>query len=156
MNIEDAFWNPESFYSIVAADDGRVLFGGDGGTFCSGFYDEGGELVLDNILLNIEDADEDLAQFRAIATTKDGYVLIGGKSGVFYIGLHDGQGKLILSERIDIRDARGEPAHIFSIATMDDGRVLIGEAGELYMGSCGISVETLKQYLPEIIKKGDV
>ena len=61
-----------------------------------------------------------------------------------------------LGERIDIRDVNGNPATIISIVTTGDGRILIGGTdGAFYSGSFSIGIETLKQHLPEIAKKGE-
>ena len=107
--------------------------------------------------IEIKDREGGDASIESMAVTKDGYVMIGGDRGVCYIGSYNKQGELALSERIDIRNIKGKPASITSIVTTEDGRILIGGLrSTLYAGAFDISFETLKQHLPEIIKKGDV
>ena len=82
--------------------------------------------------------------------------MIGGDRGVLYAGSYNDQGELELGERIDIKDIYGYSADINSIAATKDGRVLIGGLmGTLYAGAFDISFETLKQHLPDIIKRGE-
>ena len=120
-----------------------------------GSYDSQGRLELGN-RIDIDDANGRVANIKTIATTNDGHVLIGGDKGVFYVGLYDGQRTLALGKRIDVCDMSGDSAYINSIAVTKDGRVLIGgPRGTLYAGAFDISFETLKQHLPDIIKRGE-
>ena len=106
--------------------------------------------------IDIRNADGDPARIRAITALDDKHVLIGGNNGVFYAGSYNDHGELELGERIDIRDVNGNPATITSIVTTEDGRILIGGTdGAFYSGFFSISIETLKQHLPEIAKKGE-
>lgn len=146
---------PACINTIAVANDGRhVLVGGDNGLLYEGSYDDEGVLKLGE-RIDVRNVDGYQGAVYSIVVTKDGYVLIGGDRGVFYEGSYDEQGKFTLGRRIDIINANGIPVGIRSIVAMDDGRVLIGGInGALYTGRCGINLETLKQHLPEIVKKG--
>ena len=91
----------------------------------------------------------------SIVITEDDHVLIGGGDGV-YVGSYDDRGGLIMRERVDIKNAEESSASISSIVVTKDGRMLVGGAwGALYVGTYNVSSETLKRYLPGIIKKGE-
>ena len=155
IDIRDAYGGSADVYNITAAGNGHVLIGGDDGVFYAGSYNERGELELGE-RIDIMNADGDPAYIRAITALDDKRVLIGGSWGVFYAGSYNDQGELEPGERIDIKDIYGYSADINSIAATKDGRVLIGGLmGTLYAGAFDISFETLKQHLPEIIKKGE-
>ena len=154
IDIRNSNGKPAFIGSIAITKDGRVLVGGYDGAFYAGSYNEWGELELGE-RIDIKDVDGGPVCIRAITALDDKRVLIGGNWGVLYAGSYNDQGELELGERVDIRDANGDPARVESIATMKDGRVLIGGINSaLYTGRCGINLETLKQHLPEIVKKG--
>ena len=155
IDIRDAYGGSADVYNITAAGNGHVLIGGDDGVFYAGSYNERGELELGE-RIDIMNADGDPAYIRAITALDDKRVLIGGKWGALYAGSYNDQGELELGERIDIRDVNGYPATITSIVTTEDGRILIGGTdGAFYSGFFSIDIETLKQHLPEIAKKGE-
>ena len=106
--------------------------------------------------IDIRDVNGKPATITSIVTTGDGRALVGRNWGALYAGSYNDQGELELDERIDIRDVDGYPATITSIVTTEDGRILIGGTdGAFYSGFFSISIETLKQHLPEIAKKGE-
>ena len=139
-----------SINSIAQLSDDSIIAGGDRGVLCHAAIGKNGELDLDNTI-ECRNYDGDLDDVLAITPLPDDSTMIGGRNGILYraviekdeknsarmnlpfwknIGAKQrrtsSKPKLSLGNRIECKDANGNPASIHAITSLHDGSIMVG------------------------------